>query len=88
MGMAYIIVLHALRRGESKLSPSLEIESSSLGDSSRMPSTDGDPLQVMPPSAALELPPSGDGFKSSEQSAMNSRSPKWMASVLSELDAK
>jgi hypothetical protein len=33
MGVTGIIVLHTLRRGEPELSPSLEYESSSLGNS-------------------------------------------------------
>jgi hypothetical protein len=43
-GIVDITVLHVLRRGEPELSPSLETESSSLGDSSRMACSDGDPL--------------------------------------------
>jgi hypothetical protein len=48
-GIAGIIVLHTLRRGELELSSSLETKSSSLGNSSRMACSDGDPLRVMPP---------------------------------------
>jgi hypothetical protein len=55
-----IIVLHALRRGEPELSPALEVESSSLGDSSRMVCSDGDPLQVMPGTQRQSWPPSSD----------------------------
>jgi hypothetical protein len=47
-GVLDITVLHALRRGELELSPSLKTESSSLGDSSRMAYNDSDPLRVMP----------------------------------------
>jgi hypothetical protein len=54
-----ITVLHALRRGELLLSPSLEAESSSLGDSSRMACSDGDSLRVMPPYYASEPTPTG-----------------------------
>jgi hypothetical protein len=57
---------HALRRGEPELSPSLEIESSSLGDSSRMACGDGDPLRVIRLEAVLESAPSGGGLKLSE----------------------
>jgi hypothetical protein len=57
MGLMGIILWHALRRGEPELSPSLEPESPSLGDSSRMACNDGDPLWVMPPNTALELAP-------------------------------
>jgi hypothetical protein len=88
MGMTNITMLHALERGEPKLSPSLETESSSLGDSSRVACSDGDPLWAMPPTTALESPPSGDGLKLLEWSVMNSRSSKWMADVLSELDVE
>jgi hypothetical protein len=45
MGMAKVTTLHALETGKLELSPSLEAESSSLGDSSRMVCSDGDPLQ-------------------------------------------
>jgi hypothetical protein len=88
MGVADITVLHALRRGELDLSPSLEIKLSSFGDSSRMECSDGDPFWVMPLNTALELPPSGDKLKVLERSVMNSRSPEWMVDVLGELDAK
>jgi hypothetical protein len=88
MGMVNVTMLHALRRGEPEHSPSLETESSSLGDSSRMAFSDGNPLRVMPHTTAPESPPSGDGLKLPEWSVMNSRSPEWMASVLSELDTK
>jgi hypothetical protein len=44
MGVADITMLHALGRGEPELSPSLETESSSLGDSSRMACSNGEPL--------------------------------------------
>jgi hypothetical protein len=88
MGIADITMLHALRRGERELSPSLEAESSSLGDSSRMACSDGDPLWAMPPTIALESPPSSDGLKLSERSVLNSRSLKWMVDVISELDAE
>jgi hypothetical protein len=44
MGMAKVTTLHALETGKLELSPSLEAESSSLGDSSRMVCGDGDPL--------------------------------------------
>jgi hypothetical protein len=53
--VAGIIVLHSLGRGELELSPSLEAESPSLGDSLRMVCSDGDPLQVTPPHSALKL---------------------------------
>jgi hypothetical protein len=88
MGTAYITVLHALRRGEPKLSPSLETESSPLGDTSRMACSNGDPLQPMPLTTTLESPPSGDRLRLLERLSMNSRSSKWMADVLSELDVE
>jgi hypothetical protein len=87
-GTVDITVLHALRRGEPELTPSLEIKSSSLDDSSRMACSDGDPLQVMLPTTAPESPPSGSRLKLLKQLVMNSRSPEWMAGVLSELDAE
>jgi hypothetical protein len=88
MGTTDVTVLHAVGRGETKISPSLESESSSLGDSSGMACSDGDPLWVMPPTTAPELPPSGDRLKFPEWSAMNSRSPELMTGMLSELDTK
>jgi hypothetical protein len=86
MGAADITVLHTLEIGEPELSPSLKAESSSLGDSSRMVGSDGDQLWAMPPTTAPKSPPFGDGLKLSERSVMNSRSLKWKADVLSELD--
>jgi hypothetical protein len=88
MGTADITVLHTLRRGEPKLSPSLKTEPSSLGDSSRKACSDGDPLWAMPLTIAPESAPSGDELKLSQWSGMNSRSSKWMVDVLSELDAE
>jgi hypothetical protein len=52
--------------------------SSSLGDSSRMACSDGDPLRAMPPIMVLESSSSGDGLKLSKWSAMNSRFSKRM----------
>jgi hypothetical protein len=57
MGVTSIIVWHALRRRELKLSPSFKSESPSLGDSSRMACSDGDPLRVMPLNKAPEPTP-------------------------------
>jgi hypothetical protein len=73
---------------EREVSPSLETKLSLLGDSSRMACSGSDPPQAMPLTIVPESPPSGDGRKLSERSAMNSRSSKWMANVLSELDAE
>jgi hypothetical protein len=56
-GVADTTALHALRRGEPEPSPSLETESSSLGDSSRMAYNDGDPVRVMPLNTTLESGP-------------------------------
>jgi hypothetical protein len=68
-----VTVLHTLGRGELELSPSLEAESSSLGDSLRMACRlNGDPLRVMLLTTAPESPPSSDGLKLSERSVMNS----------------
>jgi hypothetical protein len=74
MGTADITMLHALRRGEPELSPSLEAESSSLDDSSRMACSNGDSLWVIPPppTTASKSLPSGDGLKLPVRSAMNS----------------
>jgi hypothetical protein len=88
MGTADITVLHALKRGELELSPSLKTESSSLGNSSRMACSDGDPLWAMLLPTASGSPPSSDELKLLERSVMNSRSSKWMAYVLSEIDAE
>jgi hypothetical protein len=78
MGMTDITVLHALERGKSELSPSLEAESSSLGNSSRMACSDSDPLWAMPSAIAPELARLGDRLKLSGWLAVNSRSSKWM----------
>jgi hypothetical protein len=56
-GVTGIVVLHTLRRGEPKLFPSLESESSLKGDPLRMACSDGNPLRVMPPNPVLKLPP-------------------------------
>jgi hypothetical protein len=63
MGMVHITALHALGRGELELLPSLETESSSLGDSSMILCSNGDPLWAMPLTAALESPSSGGSLK-------------------------
>jgi hypothetical protein len=86
IGAVDITVLHTLGRGEPELSPSLEAESSALGDSSRMACNSDDPLQAMPLTTVPESPPSGNGLKLLERSTINSRSLKWMANVLSEVD--
>jgi hypothetical protein len=57
MGMAEITTLHALWKGKLELSPSLEDESSSQGDSSRMACSDGDPVWVMPQTTSTESSP-------------------------------
>jgi hypothetical protein len=76
MAMADITVLHTLDRGEPELSPSLETESSSLGDSSRMACNNGDPLWVMPLNTASESAP---------LLVANSRFPEWTTGILGEL---
>jgi hypothetical protein len=53
MGLVEVTTLHGVGIGESELSPSLEVESSSLGDSLRMACSDCDPLQAMPPTMTL-----------------------------------
>jgi hypothetical protein len=83
MGTTDITVLHTLGRGELALSPTLEAESSSLGDSSMMAGSDGDQVWAMPPTTEMESPPSHDGLKLLEQSAMNSLSLKWMVDAAS-----
>jgi hypothetical protein len=80
MGTVEITALHALGTGKPELSPSLEAKLSSLGDFSRMASSDGDPLCAVPSTTTLESSPSGDGLKLLEWSTVNSRSSKWMAS--------
>jgi hypothetical protein len=45
MGVAKVTTLQTIGIGRPKLSPSLEAESSSLGDSSRMACSDNDPLR-------------------------------------------
>jgi hypothetical protein len=80
MGMAEITALHTLGVGKAELSPSLEVELSSLGDSSRMACSDGDPLRAMPPATMPELSPLVARLKLLEWSAVNSMSLKWMAS--------
>jgi hypothetical protein len=50
-----LTVLHALRTREPYLSPSLKVESSSLGDSSRMACSEGILLWIMPPNRAPGL---------------------------------
>jgi hypothetical protein len=44
MGTTEITTLHTIGTGKPELYPSLEAESSLLGDSSRMACSDGDPL--------------------------------------------
>jgi hypothetical protein len=65
-GATEVTMLHAIGMGKLELSPSLEAKSSSLGNSSRMACSDGDPLQVMPSTMALELSLSGDKLKLSK----------------------
>jgi hypothetical protein len=48
MGVTEVTTLHAVGIAELVLSPSLEVESSPLGDSSRIACSDGDPLRDMP----------------------------------------
>jgi hypothetical protein len=79
MGVAEVTMLHIVGIGEPELSPSLEVKSSSLGDSSRMACSDGDLLRAMPLTMALESSPSGKRCKLLRLSTMNSRSLKRMA---------
>jgi hypothetical protein len=77
-GVAGITALHALGRGELELSPSLESESSSLVDSSRIACSDGDQSR----------PLASGRLKLLERSVMNLRSPMCVVSILSKLDAE
>jgi hypothetical protein len=63
MGVAEVTMLHAVGIGEPELSPSLEVKSSLLGDSSRMTYNDGKPLRAMPPTMVLESSPSSNRCK-------------------------
>jgi hypothetical protein len=80
MGMAEVTTLHSQGIGKPVLSPSLKAESSSLGDSSMMACSGGDPLQTMPTNMVLELFPSGNRPWLWKWSMMNLRSSKQMAS--------
>jgi hypothetical protein len=79
MGVTEVTTLHVVGIAKLVLSPSLEVESSPLGDSSRIACNDGDLLRDMPPTTGLESSPSGNRRKLSRWSAMNSRSLKWVA---------
>jgi hypothetical protein len=57
VGVAGITALHALGREELEISPSLDTESSSLDNSSRMACNNGDPLWVTSPTMVLESAP-------------------------------
>jgi hypothetical protein len=53
-----------------------------------MACSDSDPLQVMPPTIAPELPPSGVGFELSKLLVINPTSSEWTIGVFSKLDAE
>jgi hypothetical protein len=72
-GMAGVTTLQSQRIVKLELSPSLEVELSSLVDSSRMACSDGDPLRTMPTNTTPESFPSGDRPLLSKWWAMNSR---------------
>jgi hypothetical protein len=74
MGMAEVTMLHSRGIGKPELPPSLEVESSSLANSSRMACSDGDPLWTMPMNTVPESFPSGDRLWLSKWLVMNSRS--------------
>jgi hypothetical protein len=80
MEMAKATTLHSRGIGKLELSPSLEVKSSSLGNSSRMACSDGDPLWAMPTNMAPKPFPSGNRLWSSDRSTMNLRPSKRMAS--------
>jgi hypothetical protein len=80
MGTVEITALHALGTGKPELSPSLEAESSSLDDSSRMACSDSGPLWAMPQTTASKSSSLGDRPKLLDWLVANSRSSKWMAS--------
>jgi hypothetical protein len=79
MGAVEVTTLHAVGIGETELSPSLDDEPSSLGASSRVACSDGDPLWSMPLTMTLELSPSGNKRKLLRWLVMNTRSLKQMA---------
>jgi hypothetical protein len=88
MGMAEATTLHSQEIGKLELPPSLEAKSSSLGDSSKMACSDGNPLRAMPTNMVLESLPLGNRLWSSDGLVMNLRPSKQMASswVSSALD--
>jgi hypothetical protein len=80
MGIAGMTMLQSRGMGKLELPPSLEVESSSLADSSRMACSDGDPLRTMPRNTAPKSFPSGDKLSLLKRSAMNYRFSKQMVS--------
>jgi hypothetical protein len=80
MGMVEVTMLNSRGIGKLELFPSLEVESTSLADSSRMACSDGDPLWAMPTNRAPESFPLGNRLWSSEGSVMNMRPLKRIAS--------
>jgi hypothetical protein len=86
MGMVEVTPLHSRGIGKLELSPPLEVESSSLGDSLRMACTDSDPLFAMHMNTTTKSFPSGNRPWSSDGSAMNSRPSERMASTLVSLE--
>jgi hypothetical protein len=72
--MTDITALQALGTGKLELSPSLKVELSSLGDSSRMACSDSDPLRAMPPTEEV-----GQGFPSVPLSSRVVLVLRWMA---------
>jgi hypothetical protein len=78
MGTVGVTMLQPKEVGKLVLPPSLEVESSSLADSSRMECSDGDLLQAKPTNIAPESFPSGERLRLLEQSVMNSWFPRGM----------
>jgi hypothetical protein len=77
-GVTSIIMLHTLRRGEMELSPSLEFESYSLDDSSRMACRMVTCYVSCPQTQCRSWPPFGD----------RPRMLKRLAGILRELDVE
>jgi hypothetical protein len=80
MGMTEVTTLHSQGIGQLRLSSSHETELSSLGNTSRMVCSNGDPLKTMPMNMAPELLPFCYRPWVSKWSVRNSRSLKHMAS--------
>jgi hypothetical protein len=76
IGTGGVTTLHPREMGKPELSPSLEAESSSLVDSSRMACSDGDSLCAIPINMVHKSFPSVEKLRLSKRSMTNSRFPK------------